>query len=131
MSNTYRRECEEFLFIRQMEDWIKSRGLNIHLLRDQKRRLRQQMALNHPDPMQLSLNRCTKTICPYPDGEMLYEYTLLPPTWTEEQLAEKRDNELIRHNCAYDCTGQLFSRWVYWKRVPCGIVWIHCKVRDV
>lgn len=34
-------------------------------------------------------------------------------------------------NSPYDCTGQHFTRWVYWKRKPAGIVIIHSVGLDI
>ena len=68
-------------------------------------------------------------------GEYGTEYGFLPEKyygstiadWSDESIQEWiNENMWCRINSPYDCTGQMFTRWIKWHRNPCGrISFVH------
>jgi len=64
-------------------------------------------------------------------GECCTEYRIVTDPMTDEEAQDLCDSMRYNINSPYDCTGRIFTAWISWKRVPCGIAIIHRMGLDV
>lgn len=92
------------------------------------------------DPLTIPLRRTLKEAATlpwrtfYPDdsGEWWKEYCIITDAeFTDEELREIIEEEWIHIYSPYDCTGKVFTSSLTATRMPCGILFVHCKGVDV
>ena len=85
------------------------------------------------DPLRHSLREAPR----YRHDDCMEEYTTeygYLPEWTngatDEEIRECIDDMWIYNNSPYDCSGNLFTLFIDYKRTPAGVWYIHKYGRD-
>lgn len=95
-----------------------------------KRLIRKELSRGS-DPLKNSIREVARVIF-HPEGDGCSEYRIYPDHGeTDEEIREWVDEMWMHVFSPYDCTGQVFTVDIHWKRVPAGIVLIHVKGLDI
>lgn len=86
-----------------------------------KRLIRKELSRGS-DPLAKSIREAARVIF-HPEGDGCSEYRIYPDHGeTDEEIREWVDEMWMRVFSPYDCTGQVFTVDIHWKRVPAGTV---------
>lgn len=112
--------------IRDLILW--SRKLNFELTPQIKCEMRKAMR-NYIEPLQ-SLTAKVHRV--YTDAESMAEFYIMQDTgWTDEDIQNFIEENWIRINSMYDCTGKMFTVSLSVKRIPIGLSVVHHTALDI